>query len=510
MPASFTHKSFKNSLFNAGGFIWPIGLSLIFTPYIVHNLGKEAYGILSIVSVVTGYFAFLNLGLGSAGIKYISEYYARKEFKTVNSIINLLTLVYGIIGLIGLIGITLLTDLLANTVFDIPPKLVEVTKFALYIAAFGFFITFLKSVFEAIPKAIHRFDIENIIKVVFGTLSTLLVVLLLYFGYGLKEIVILKLVLGFAILITYLLVAKKLFPFYQLEISFDKTLIKKLFSFGGFHLFTSFINLISQHANKLVIGMFLGPATLTFFVIPQNLTSRVNGLAYKLSEIIFPLASELSSTNQHQRLINIYLKMSRITLTFKLAIFIPLIFFAYKILFFWMGKEFADEGWIVMTLLCIGFFLTSITQIPGMINMGYGNPKLNAIFSLIGIVIYLAQIVPFTKMWGIIGSALAWTTGTMLNFVFIYVTNKRTLKLSNSFFFKSVFLKPCLNSLIQIALIIFVLLNFTNSLFSLIVLFLFSFLFYFITAYFMGIYEKQEKDQLISFIKPMIKKIGIK
>ena len=47
---------------------------------------------------------FLDLGLGSAGIKYISEYYAKKDFKTVNSIINILTLVYSIIGFIGLIG----------------------------------------------------------------------------------------------------------------------------------------------------------------------------------------------------------------------------------------------------------------------------------------------------------------------------------------------------------------------------------------------------------------------
>lgn len=510
MSASLTQKSFKNSLFNAGGFIWPIGLSLVFTPYIVNNLGKEEYGILSIVSVVTGYFAFLNLGLGSAGIKYVSEYYAKKDFKTVNSIINILTLVYGIVGVIGLIGISLLTGLLATTVFEIPDNLVEVTKFALYIAAWGFFITFLKSIFEGIPKAIHRFDIQNIIQVIFGTLSTLLVVLLLYFGYALKEVVILKFFIGIAILITYVIVAKKLFPFYRLEISLDKVLFRKLFSFGGYHIFTSLINLVSGNANKLVIGIMLGPLWLTYYVIPQNLTSRINGLSYNLSEIIFPLASELSSTNQHQRLISIYLKMSRITLTFKLSIFIPLILFAYRILFFWMGKDFADEGWIVMTLLCIGFFFTSLSQIPGMINMGYGNTKLNAAFSLIGVLFYLIQIVPFTKLWGLTGTALAWTVGTLLNIVFIYVTNKRTMNLNNKMFFIKVFFKPIIASCIQIALIIFFLLNLVNSLFTLLALFIFSILFYFITAYFLGVYEKQEREQLLNFLKPIFNRFGIK
>jgi len=503
-------KSFKNSLFNAGGFVWPIGISLIFTPYIVHNLGKEEYGILSIVSVVTGYFAFLDLGLGSAGIKYISEYYPKKDFKTVNSIINILTIVYGVIGIIGLIGISLLTDLLATKVFKIPPNLVEVTKFALHVAAFGFFITFIKSIFAGIPKAIHRFDIENVVHIVFGTLGTLLVVLLLYFGYALKEIVILKFFLGLGTLLTYIFIAKRLFPFYRLEISLDKELMKRLFSFGGFHIFTSFINLVSQHANKLVIGIMLGPLWLTYFVIPQNLTSRINGLAYKLSEIIFPLASELSSTNQHNRMINIYLKMSRITLTFKLAVFVPLIFFSHKILFFWMGKDFADQGWIVMTILSIGFFLTSLSQIPGMINMGYGNPKLNTIFSLIGVVLYLVQIVPYTKHWGLIGAAFAWAIGTLLNFVFISVTNKKTLGLSNLVFFNKVFLKPLLVTIIQIGVIVFILHNYINSLAMLIAFFVLSIVFYFIIAFLMGVYEKQEKEQFLYFIKPVLNRISFR
>ena len=498
---SLAHKSIKNSLYNVIGFIWPIGLSLVFAPYIVHKLGNDAYGILAIVSMVMGYFAFLNLGLGSAGLKYVSEYYAKKDYDTVNSIINILILIYGILGIIGLISILALTNMLATKVFKIPMDMVNVTKFALYLSAFGFLVTFIKSVFEAVPKALYRFDIENKISIVFGSSSTLFVVLILYLGYGLKEVVVLRFVIGLAILSVFIMVVKKLLPFYKLKIKLNRKLIKKLFSFGIFDLFTQLTNITTYHAATLIIGVMLGPFWLTYYVIPQKLTQRVNGFIFRLSEIVFPLTSELSGTRQYNRLTNIYLKMSRITLTFKLAIYIPLILFSYKILYFWMGEDFAKEGWLVMVFLCFGFFMVSLSQIPALVNLGCGKPKLNAIFSIIDLFLFIIPIVPLTKLYGIKGTALAWIIGKFVTIIFIYISNKYTLKIDNILFFKEVFIKPLIVAGIQSIIIVFILVHLVNNIFSLLLCFCVACLSYFVFAYIIGVFRKEEKLQLLDFVK---------
>lgn len=68
------HISVRNTFFNGVGFIFPILISLIFTPYIVNKLGPDAYGIMGLTGVLWGYFALLDMGLGSGSIKYVSEY----------------------------------------------------------------------------------------------------------------------------------------------------------------------------------------------------------------------------------------------------------------------------------------------------------------------------------------------------------------------------------------------------------------------------------------------------
>src|ERR1035437_10688053 len=69
----------KNSFFNVAGWLWLTVISVVTVPYIVKKLGYDAYGVLSLVSMVVGYFAFLDLGLGDAVIKYVSHYHVLKR-----------------------------------------------------------------------------------------------------------------------------------------------------------------------------------------------------------------------------------------------------------------------------------------------------------------------------------------------------------------------------------------------------------------------------------------------
>jgi len=50
----------RNVFYNFISQSWFLILAFITIPYIVRKLGTDAYGILSLVGVVLGYFAFLN------------------------------------------------------------------------------------------------------------------------------------------------------------------------------------------------------------------------------------------------------------------------------------------------------------------------------------------------------------------------------------------------------------------------------------------------------------------
>lgn len=504
---SLAQRSLKNTAYNAMGWIWPIGLSFVCTPYIVHHLGKEAYGVLAIAAMLMGYFSFLNLGLGTAGMKYVSEYYAKREHDAVQSTINTLMVLYLALGSIGMIGILLLANLFATKLFKIPMDMVEVTRFAFYLSAFGLLVGMIRSVFEAVPKALHRFDITNKIGIVFGTATSLLSVFLLYIGHGLKTILILHFGIGLGILMANIVATKRLMPEYKIGFTIDPSLFKKLFSFGTVHLFTKLANLSIRQLGKLVIGILIGPVGVTYYFISQKLVERINGFMYRISEITFPIASELSSTQQNERLREIYIKASRITLAFKLALYVPLALFSYKILYYWMGKEFADQGWLVMVFLGCGFFLVSIGQIPGLFNLGYAKPKYNAVYTFIIALISLSTIYPLTRMMGIKGAALSFLISMIHAPGFVYYVNRKVIKVSNWLFLKKVCIKPLLASMAQAGLIIVLIKGkLITNIGTMLLFFTGAVMSYFIFAYVIGVYEKDEKEQLILFIKSF--KIG--
>lgn len=62
--SNFTKKLVKNSFYGILEFAWPVILSLAATPYIVHKLGVDAFGILALVSVTLGFFGVLELKYG--------------------------------------------------------------------------------------------------------------------------------------------------------------------------------------------------------------------------------------------------------------------------------------------------------------------------------------------------------------------------------------------------------------------------------------------------------------
>jgi len=156
---SLAYRTINNSLFNFLGWLWPIGLSLLATPYIVHHLGKDAYGILALVIAVLGYFALLDLGLSTATVKYIAEYHAVGNQKMLQKVISSNLLIFIVIGIGGGTLLAGVTPFLVNNVLRVPPSLADVAEFAFYIGAVGFLFTMMLGVLTAIPNALQRYDI---------------------------------------------------------------------------------------------------------------------------------------------------------------------------------------------------------------------------------------------------------------------------------------------------------------------------------------------------------------
>ena len=64
--ARLPRKFFNSALWSLMGTVVPMFAALAAVPWLMHYMGQERLGVLSLVWVVVGYFSFLDMGLGRA------------------------------------------------------------------------------------------------------------------------------------------------------------------------------------------------------------------------------------------------------------------------------------------------------------------------------------------------------------------------------------------------------------------------------------------------------------
>jgi O-antigen/teichoic acid export membrane protein len=497
---TLANKTIDNALAGIIGFAWPILLSLFTTPYIVHKLGNDAYGILALVTSVLGFFAFLDLGVTNASIKYIAEAFAKRDIAEINRIIGSSLAVYLTVGTLGACIIFLMTSTLVQNILKIPASFAKDTTFAFYLAACGFILNMMLGVFAAVPKAIQKYGIVTKVNILVGSSLTLFTVLILYLGYGFREVVILNFVSSLISLAVYLFLTKRLVDGVIVRVNFDTTTFKKLFAFGFFSLMGAISGTILFQFDKLLICAFVGSAYVAFYVVPANIATMIHTLIANQMSVVFPLCSELHSTGKHDQLKDLYLKGSKYAFILAISVATPIIVLSSKIMHFWMGAEYGEKSGMVLSVLATSYLVTSLTVIPHYLINGIGKPKINAIFSLISGILNLCLCLILIPNYGIIGAASANLANFAIVALYLVVIDKHIMRIGILNLLIKIWLRPLLVAMVQGCMIIWLFAPFINSILNLLITLLFSVLIYYLLAYFFRVFNAEDIYLLKHFI----------
>jgi len=491
----------KNSIYNVLEFGWPIITSLLATPYIVHKLGVGAYGILSIVSVMLGFFGILDLGLTGASVKYIAEYYEKKNFKMINKVLNSTILSFILIGvLVGGI-IVLLTPFLVTKVLKVSAEFIKVARFAFYVAGLTFWINMVLGGLGGVPRALQRYDVSAKISIIFGSLSVAGTVILLFYGYRLPALVVLGASVSLVEVAIYFLIVQKLLPSFRIDFSWNRKLFLKLLQYGGFFLISSIGGAILLHLDKLIIGSFLGIELVTFYVIPGGIAAKIHGFINSIAAVTFPVSSALKGTRQVRRLRQLYFEGIRIVLIIATMMAVPLVVFSQKFLLYWLGQEFASRSSLVLSILVGTYYLLSIGSVNWAISLGAGHSKINAFFSLFTAFLNIAILILLIKPWGIIGAAWAYFFSVLVSTpLMIAYTERKLLKLPGWSFWQIFIIKILGVATLQILITLF-LAQFAFNLVSTLLLMVVASLSFLLIYIGLGFWEEGDRKILNIFLE---------
>jgi O-antigen/teichoic acid export membrane protein len=452
MKGTRSHRLVSNAIFTVVPQLWFLVLAVFSTPYILRNLGADAYGILSLVTVLSGYLAFLDLGLNLAIIKFISAHHAKGEFDEITRVTQTAAFVFLSMTILSGSIIAFLSESLVGLV-NIPEGLRSDAVVAFRLGALGFGINLVMGVYSAIPRSLQRFDLLSKVSFFVGTSQIIVTVLLLATGLGLRSIVAWGCLLSAFSLVIYVVLAKKLLPGVRLRPRFDAGKFRELFAFSGYVMASNGVSVAAAHSEKLILGGLAPISQVTYYSIPFNLVSRVTTLIpSNMNAVLFPALASMSATEPLVSIQKVYLRAFRLIFVCVTPVSILLVAFGDELLRLWIGDEMAINGGPVLAILSVAILINAPAWVSVSVGQSMGRPGIMVASSLAHLAVLIVSGIVLIPRYGAMGAALAWLMGNCLGVpVLVVLVNRYALGLNSLQMLREAVLGPTISLLIMLA-----------------------------------------------------------
>ena len=399
-------ETLRNGLANLLGGVLPALVTVFTTPFVVNTLGESSYGVLTLITAIIGYFAIIDINITAGSVKYVAEHHATGNTRLRNQTLTSGFAVYLLIGVVGAGLILLFSDTLISRVFAVPNAVRAEAGATLQLAAFGFLFGQMQIYLNSVPQAIRRYDQSALAESLFGVLTPLSAVLILWLGYGLFEVVAVRIAASVLNILVLGGIIRRLMPDVAFELPDRKTLTS-LGRFSGLAYLNRLATVAYAQGDKLILGALVSMSALTHYAVPFMLVNRVFSLSYRLGSVMFPVASAMAANQEIDRLRELYLYAARYVFFVNCALAVLLTTLAHEILLYWIGPSLAASGAGIMVLITLSSLVDSLTNAPSLVNDGLGKPHITGSFAISRAILGVGLTLLLVNLFGVMGAAFA-------------------------------------------------------------------------------------------------------
>jgi len=405
----------RNAAWNLSGSFIPMIAAVAVLPVILSSIGKESFGVLSLILALVGYFSVLDLGLGRALTKLVAEKQAAgKRFEQCEIVWTGMA-VLAALGSAAFLIVLPFAGLIAKRFLSVGPALQSETQTALKIAAAMMPLVLWSSALRGVLEGRQAFRRLNHVRVAMGLLTTLAPVAVLKFWNTLPAFVSILAAARLVTCVLYARTALKLLPELKTHRKIDPRVAKLLFHFGGWMTVSNVVSPALVYLDRFVITSIISLSAVAYYVTPFEAVTKLLYLSSAFAAVLFPSFSALSCAFTRQELHLEFVKGLR-TVAIVLA---PAVLFtlaaANPILRIWLGRDFSEHSTIILRILAVGVLLNGIASVPFAFIQGVGRPDLTAKSHLAQLVPYVTLCGVATAHFGISGTAVAWSMRALID-----------------------------------------------------------------------------------------------
>ncbi|MBU2758864.1 flippase [Acidithiobacillus sulfurivorans] len=411
----------RSTLINLSGLLVPTIVALITVPLYLKQIGEVRYGVLLLAFTFLGYFGAFDLGLGRA----VAQRVARQDsIEERNHTFWTAFIISGIMGVVGAIVLYFLGQWLFSEVFNIPTNLrhemVSAIPWLAAIVPITAIISVLAGTLEG-RQAFLAMNISQIIGVIGLQVLPLSAAML---GHKSMPVLLASALIGRLLGVIVLIASTShMLPIRNLP-HIHKPDIGPLLRFGGWMTLSGMAIPLLSIIDRFFIGTVIGPAAVTAYAVPYNLTQRFTYLPYAISTTLYPRFARNLESDQK--------KLLNDGISTLVAIQTPLIILGILIMHpfldLWVGSTLASRASPVAIIFLIALWINGPAYIPHNMLPAIGRPDIMVKFYAWEIIPFLILLYIFIKDYGIIGAAIIFAIRAVADSAFCFIiTNSSAL-----------------------------------------------------------------------------------
>lgn len=484
-------------------FVINMGINFFLSPYIIKNIGTEAYGFVSLANNFVNYATIITIALNSMAERYITIALHKNKKEEANKYFTSV-LVANIITLLVLVIPAIVIIMELENILNIGEQLVNDVKILFTIMFINFFVTIIDSTYSISTFATNNLYLKSIRTVESYIIKVgILIIMFMIFKPAVFYIGIATLIASIFILIADIFYTIKLLPDIKVQKKyFSWKKVKILITSGIWNTITKLGQLLTDGLDLILCNLMINPVAMGQLAIAKTINGIFSSLMSTVSNIFQPDLTILFAKRRIRDLVSSLKRAMKINGFFAN---IPLAFIiAFGPYFFQLWTPTEDSQ--VLTIL-------TILTIQGVIVSGAITPmyavytitnkiKTDAILRIVlGIInIAIVYILLETTNLGIYAVAgVSTTVGTIFNLFFVPMYTSYCLRIKKSAFYPILLKYIFTTILIIIALLFLNKVIIPNSWIELIVAGMLSVIIGLIINYFI-LLNKQERQYLFDII----------
>src|SRR5229473_3123185 len=183
----FKVRALKNVASSWTGLAVNVAVGFFLSPFILHRLGDDAFGLWVLIFSITGYYGLFDFGIRSSVIRYVSKYTATEDYEKLNRLVNTSLFSYSCLAIVLLL-ITVIGSRYVDILFRISPEFHPTARLLFLLVGTSLSIGFPLSVFGGILEGLQKFYVLNLTQIISTLTRALLILVALSHGGGLITI----------------------------------------------------------------------------------------------------------------------------------------------------------------------------------------------------------------------------------------------------------------------------------------------------------------------------------